>query len=712
MFLLRRFSIQSKLVLLLLLVSLGSVAVTAAIGFNSGRDAMQRSVSNQLIGLRESRADQLRSLIKFIRGQVQTYAEDQMVVQAMRDFRAAYRKLAAGPPDPAAEAKLREHYQKEFLPELAQRADGEPALELYLPPTSAARTLQALYLAGNPHPAGKRSAYDEAPDGSAYSAVHKKYHPLLRRITETFGYDDLMLIEVETLQIVYSVAKAPDFGTSLEKAMDDAPPNPYAQSNLGELARAVRKTPGTREVRFTDFELYEPKLRKPASFVGCVVGDGTRVDGILVLQVPIDEFNRVLSDDRNWERDGLGKTGDVYLVGEHNIMRSAPRGYQADPEAFLSGLEKVYDPEQLKRIRRAGTTTLTLPVVTPPVENALLGKDAVEAVENYRRVPVVCAYAPFDAEDYHWAIIAEMDADEAYGPVRAFGHDVGVAAASLAVFVSLLALLLASRFVRPIHQLVEGARQVSAGQTDVVVDVKARDEFGELADSFNEMTRALKAKSELIERQVRENEELLLNILPGPAAARLRGGEQQISETHADVSVLFAEVVGFNERTASLPADRALGWLNDLVIAFDEAAERHGVEKVKTIGASYLAACGLTVRRIDHTHRMVEFALDMQRIVRRFNQEHGTDLGLNVGINAGPVVGGVVGRTRFIYDLWGDTVNVARSLPPCGGVDTIRVTQAVRDRIRDLYGLEGPEEIGGTGKSAITVWAVGSEKRL
>src|SRR5262249_16623544 len=147
-------------------------------------------------------------------------------------------------------------------------------------------------------------------------------------------------------------------------------------------------------------------------------------------------------------------------------------------------------------------------------------------------------------------------------------------------------------------------------------------------------------------RQVRENEELLLNILPGPAAARLRGGEQQISETHADVTVLFADVVGFNELTASLPADKALSYLNDLVIAFDEAAERHGAEKVKTIGSSYLAACGLTVQRIDHTHRMVEFAMDMLRIMRRFNEEHGSALGLNVGINAGPVAGGVVGRTR------------------------------------------------------------------
>src|SRR5262249_3631055 len=222
--------------------------------------------------------------------------------------------------------------------------------------------------------------------------------------------------------------------------------------------------------------------------------------------------------------------------------------------------------------------------------------------------------------------------------------------------------------------------------------VGTHDEFRELADSFNEMTRNLKAQSELAEQKTRESEELLLNILPGPAAARLRDGEEQISESHADITVLFADVVGFTELAESVPADRAVGLLNDLVTAFDEVAERHGVEKVRTVGSSYLAACGLSVQRPDHTRRLVEFGQDLLRIVRRFNQERGANLGVRVGINTGPVVGGVVGRTRFIYDLWGATVNVARGLA-AGEVNTVRVTQKVRDRLSDLYEFEGPLEV-------------------
>jgi class 3 adenylate cyclase len=141
------------------------------------------------------------------------------------------------------------------------------------------------------------------------------------------------------------------------------------------------------------------------------------------------------------------------------------------------------------------------------------------------------------------------------------------------------------------------------------------------------------------------------------------------------------------------------------VVAFDEAAERYGVEKVKTVGASYMAVCGLSEQRPDHTPRVVEFARELPRIVTRFNQERGTSLRVEVGINTGPVVGGIVGRRKFIYDLWGETVNIARGLGSDGEA-SIRVTEEVRDRLRDLHEFEGPAEIEIKGKGRVSVWAV------
>ena len=141
-----------------------------------------------------------------------------------------------------------------------------------------------------------------------------------------------------------------------------------------------------------------------------------------------------------------------------------------------------------------------------------------------------------------------------------------------------------------------------------------------------------------------------------------------------------------------------MGLLSDIVAACDEAAEQHGVEKVRTIGSSYLAVSGLSVERPDHTARMVDFAREVVRIVRRVNAERGVNLVAEIGINAGPVIGGLVGRRKFIYDLWGDTVKLARGIES-DGKTSIRVTRPVYERVRDLvmFGAETSAEVRGMG---------------
>src|SRR5262249_45970250 len=161
---------------------------------------------------------------------------------------------------------------------------------------------------------------------------------------------------------------------------------------------------------------------------------------------------------------------------------------------------------------------------------------------------------------------------------------------------------------------------------------------------------------------------------------------------------------GFDAVAERLGADKALALYQNLVVAFDEAAERLGVEKIKTVGSSYMAVCGLSVQRPDHAARMVEFAQEVVRIVKPFNLERGTELSVETGVNAGPVVGGVVGRSKFIFDLWGETVTIAHALPDPGGA-SIQVTGAVRERLSDLYPFEGPSEAEVKSKGRVAVWS-------
>ncbi|NJL53410.1 MAG: adenylate/guanylate cyclase domain-containing protein [Hydrococcus sp. SU_1_0] len=249
---------------------------------------------------------------------------------------------------------------------------------------------------------------------------------------------------------------------------------------------------------------------------------------------------------------------------------------------------------------------------------------------------------------------------------------------------TLISSLLSYYFVKPIRALIDGFRQVGKGSTEVKVKVKAKDEFRELARSFNEMVDNLDLQKKLVQQKNHENEELLLSILPESVARRVQQGEENIGDRFSNVTVLFADLGGFIELSETLPASETVSLLNDLVSAFDDAAEKHGVEKVKTIGSSYMAVSGLSVPRLDHAKRVIDFAQDMLRIVRRLNQEQKMDLKIRIGVNSGSVVAGIVGQSKFIYDLWGDTVNVANRLRSQGQWNTIQVTQNVHSRIAEL----------------------------
>ena len=220
------------------------------------------------------------------------------------------------------------------------------------------------------------------------------------------------------------------------------------------------------------------------------------------------------------------------------------------------------------------------------------------------------------------------------------------------------------------------------------------------------MSRSIKLQTEKLEHQIRENEELLGSILPASAIAQRRDGDEHASQQFADVSVIFAELIGLEEFSREAGETRALSVLGDLIASLDEAAEKLGIEKVKTIGGAYLAVCGLSVSRPDHARRMAQFAQEAVRIVALSHREFKAALHVAIGINSGPIVGGVVGRRKFLYDLWGDTVTIAKKLAIDKGTSSIRVTQSVRDRIGEQFQFEGPTQVEFEGRAPIEAWQV------
>jgi class 3 adenylate cyclase len=204
------------------------------------------------------------------------------------------------------------------------------------------------------------------------------------------------------------------------------------------------------------------------------------------------------------------------------------------------------------------------------------------------------------------------------------------------------------------------------------------------------------------------SERLLLNVLPSPIAARLKQGEAVIADRFPEVTVLFVDLVDFTQSSDRSTPERVVQVLDDLFTAFDRLAERHGLEKIKTIGDAYMAVGGLPAPRPDHAQAVAEMALAVREETARHRDPSGQPLALRIGIDTGPVVAGVIGTTKFSYDLWGDTVNTASRMESQGVVGCIQVTERTYQRLGDGYRFErrGPIQIKGKGE-LVTWFLVG-----
>ncbi len=214
-----------------------------------------------------------------------------------------------------------------------------------------------------------------------------------------------------------------------------------------------------------------------------------------------------------------------------------------------------------------------------------------------------------------------------------------------------------------------------------------------------------KLAQEALKVQQEQSEKLLLNILPKPIAERLKAQQSTIADSFADVSVLFADIVGFTELSARMSPTELVKRLNVIFSHFDQLAEKYGVEKIKTIGDAYMVVGGLPMPRDDHAEAIAQMALGMQAKIAKLSADTGEKLAIRVGINSGPVVAGVIGVSKFTYDLWGDTVNVAARMEATGNAGRIQVTDVTYELLKDQYLFERRGVIPVKGKgNMMTYW--------
>ncbi len=687
-----RIGLQSKLLLTLLVCSILSIGVIGFIGASSGRNALRQVESERLTELRESQARQVQSLFKEVTNSLIVYSSGFSIVEAATAFTDGLAQLSNATITPAQQQALVTYYDNNMIKPIKRITGEELDLNAIFPSSNAQKYLQAYYTAPYPSVSEARKV-DDAGDGSAWSAASARYGFYMRDIVNRFEYPDALLLDMQG-NVIFSVNKGPDLGTNILTG-------PYRESNLRDAYQKALRSNDTSFVWITDFQPYQPQLDTPTAWVVSPVGMNGKFNGVMALPLPISKINKIMTADKHWEAAGMGPATETYLAGPDNLMRSDSRLFLEDEaeyrrEAVASGTP----PDVVEEAIRLGGTTLVQPVPTAGLRAAQRGQTGVLSATDYLGNRELEAYAPLTVpnSDLNWSILATRDNSDAFARLGRFSRTLVLAVSIMIFAICVASMVLAQLMLRPIRRLQAGTQKISSGNYEINIPVTTRDEIGDLTAAFNEMSNSLAIKDELLNEQRRENDRLLLALMPESVVQRYREGQETIAQEHQDVAVIYAEIVGLDEVSVDLSGDELVGIVDELFRQFDSAAESLGVERIRTFHNGYLASCGVVTPRLDSIPRSVDFAIEMRHSIERFNSQTGHELRLRVGISTGDVISGLVGRSGLVYDMWGAAVSLAYQMQSGANQSGIYVTAQVYEAMRDMrqFAPAGTISIGGS----------------
>lgn len=501
---LNKIQITGKLIILLLLTSLIPLVIAGLVISNISGSAISAQVFNQLDSLRAVKKSQIENYFQQINDQIITYSNDLMVIDAMHDFTAGFESLPDEVQfDPTQlnrfRSRLVSYYESGFQQEFVKKNESNINVNS-LPPNNASGVLvQHQYIERNSNPIGSKHLLDNSGSQTSYDKFHERYHPIMRDYLEKFGYYDIFLIDIKTGSIVYSVFKEIDFGTSLN---DGA----YRDSNLARVFREAAKSSDRNSIHLLDFEPYVPSYNAAASFIASPIFDEKNNKiGVIAFQMPVDRINAVMQ-----QHEGMGETGETYLVGTDMLMRSQSR------------LEEK-------------NTILAKKIDTQAVRDLFKGESGSEIISDYRGVSVLSSFSPTDINGLDWGIVAEIDESEALAAVSKLKMSTLIFVLITAVLTIVFAWFIANRVSRPLKQAVKVADGIAEGKLSYPIHVDSKDEIGQLMEALKSMQSKLS--------------DMVTEIRTG--ANNVSTSSSEISRGNTDLSQRTEEQASSLEETAS-----------------------------------------------------------------------------------------------------------------------------------------------------------------
>ena len=430
--------LKTRLQLSFLSFGLLSVGLTGWQSFEYARNSLEALTFDRLTSIRETKKRQIETYFHQTRIQVVSLAENRVTVDAMKEYSASFHGVSPG---------------------------AGPA---------------------------------NAMESERFRRIDARYHSVLRNIAERFGYQDIFLVDPASGEIVYSVARRKDFGTSLISG-------PYRSSNIAAAYRDVRASILPEFVRFVDFAPYEPTSMKPAAFVATSIHDGSARVGVLIAQMSIDEINNVMTSGSHWLQEGLGRTGETYIVGDDFRMRNDSRFFIQDPAGYIGMLRhSKADSVLIGQIQSRSTSILLQEVKTDASRDGLSGATDTRIIDDYRGVSVLSSFTPLAISDVHWVILSEIDASEAFHTVFELRERLTFLSLALLLGAVVVGFVISRTISGPILALAKDAEALGRGDFSHRARVRGTDEIGSLAQTFNGMAASIMEKTGQMRGEISE----------------------------------------------------------------------------------------------------------------------------------------------------------------------------------------------------------------
>mgnify|MGYP003855621815 CR=1 FL=1 len=628
--------IKAKLITGSLLMALIPVITMASIlgwmAIDSSHDTLETVAMEHLVSIRENNKASIERYFDHINKQSLTYANDRMIIDAMKDFKKSVTALEIQSESintSVIKKQLANYYTGQFEPEYSKQNHSKSIstskLLDQLDPTAA--YLQYLYIQKNSNPLGSKNKLNTANDDSEYSKVHALYHKHIDDFLKKFGYYDIFLVDPDSGRVVYSVFKELDYATSLINGA-------YSNSGLAKVFQRANNS-NQAETFLQDFNPYLPSYDGPASFIATPIFDQGKKIGVLVFQMPIDEINHIMTNDQQWQAAGMGISGESYIVGSDFKTRSLSRFLIEDSKAYISALTDAGISRDIINQIQAKETNIGLqPVNSLGAKEAVSGQTGEAIFDDYRNVSVLSAYTPLNIKGVNWAILTEIDEEEAYAPAHALEAKIIqvaiIAVVIVGIIASIIGFLFASFLSQPMVEIASAMKGVSEGDADLTqrLDDSRNDEVGDIAHYFNAFIHRIHdVIAEVSQRSVQlaaASEEVSVTAVQ--ALGNVNNQQMQIDQVAAAMNEMTATVHDVAKNASQAAEEAKQG---------DQETQAGGhviessIEAINQLNGN-ISSAAQTVATLEHDGQSIGSVLDVIRGIA----EQTNLLALNAAIEA------------------------------------------------------------------------------